>query len=619
MRKKKTTEDSYWIPIGIWNLNEVFTTESISPISFYGIRDFGNPVNRSQEKIEDVNNLILFSDMVKSDILLNISTELLDKNRLIEIPKDKNVKMKLKSFEYSQTIYLKKNLFKVYFASQHSLKEFLNNTFLLLEVKTINKYYRADNHVESTFIVDEKINNNKQKAFYQSKFLSDKQYLQPFFDKAFNQIKGLTYGYLMGSIGSFDDKEQGLVTDLTNLKNAIGSIHTDIVLSELYSNLWFLNIRKRVKDCSKRYFDVFNQNTAVFDTLLLRLEEVDNLNKERCSDLGNQKSSNYMHEYEQIQEDLEKLRGELCKFKSKHDIISKREELQHIKNQEKQNGESKNKKREYFKKDTPECERKKRLEQIIEEFEKNPEYTQYKEKIKRLEEQIKNYQFGCTQYDTSIKEQFNRMSEYIHDLLRKATNYFISKNNKTTEFPDISFGFDIKRLSEYYSTNNKKYTDFSIQLSKEFVDKFSMGDQILLTVTLNAVLSFPQGRLGNYSEENILNILISIGKELSDSPEKTILREYYKYRKEEPNTFNFPETHVLANLIVFLMKLQGHEQINKMLVVKNVSHKQIAFMFYGAYVGFANMPKTFTNIIFNSNNENMFEYIDNYLFNNYLK
>jgi hypothetical protein len=252
---------------------------------------------------------------------------------------------------------------------------------------------------------------------------------------------------------------------------------------------------------------------------------------------------------------------------------------------------------------------------VIEEFEKRPEY----DKIKGLEEQVKNYQFGYTQYDTSINEQFNRISEQTHDLVKKATNFFLSKNNKTDDFADISFKFDIDKMTDYYVNSCQEYTDFSIQLPQSFKDKFSETEQNLLKVTLNVVLAFPQGRLGNYSEENILDILINIGKELPDSPEKTILREYYKYRKAEMDTFTFPQNQVLANLIVFLMKLQGHEQINKMLVAKNVLHKQIAFMFYGAYVGFANMPKTFTNVIFDSNNEKMFEFTDNYLFNNYLK
>jgi hypothetical protein len=67
------------------------------------------------------------------------------------------------------------------------------------------------------------------------------------------------------------------------------------------------------------------------------------------------------------------------------------------------------------------------------------------------------------------------------------------------------------------------------------------------------------------------------------------------------------------------MKLQGHNQINKMLINKDIHYKQIAFMLYGAYTGFANLPKTFTNLIFDSDNRKLQDYIDDYLFKNILK
>ena len=104
-RKKTSEKNSLWLPIELWNLNELFTTESISPISFYRERNFGNPVNRNQGIIEDTNNLILFDEAVENSILLEVSNTLLDSNFLTEIKSSK--KGKLKSFEYSKTIYLK--------------------------------------------------------------------------------------------------------------------------------------------------------------------------------------------------------------------------------------------------------------------------------------------------------------------------------------------------------------------------------------------------------------------------------------------------------------------------------------------------------------------------------
>ncbi|WP_433896562.1 hypothetical protein [Sphingobacterium mizutaii] len=605
--KNQSEEKRLWMPIHLWNLNELFTTESISPLSFYEERNFGNPVNRNQETIEDINNLILFDNIVKSSILLSISTTLLDTNCLKEIKSKK--KSNFKSFEYSKTIYLKKEHFKVYFNSEDKLNEFLNNAFMLLEVKTTNKY-KSDFSVINT--IPEKV------ALYQTQLLSNRNTFQIFFDKAFNQIKGLIYGYFIGSIGALDAKEQNLVSDLSKIKNAIGTIHTDIVLSEEYSGFWIINIRKQIKDCQNSYFQNFGKQSDVLDTLLLRLLEIDNLNKMRCDDLSIQKKPNYKNNFLKDQNSLEKIKQRLYKYENEHNITNLREELEQIKQEEKRKGEQKGKTREFFKIGTVEYDRKREIKQQISRFEENEEYQILKREVTQFEEQLKGYQFGFTQYDTSITEQFSRISEYLHEITKEATKYFLAKNNKSNIFPDLSFEFDINKLADYYFNQTEEYRDFSVVFPSTLSENFSETELQLLSIAVNSVLSKPQGRLGNFSEQNILEIIKDIGKQLPENSDKQTLRDYYEYRIGKNENFTFPENSVIANIIVFFMKLNGHDQINKMLVAKNISNRQVSYLLYGAYLGFANMPKTFTNIIFDSENNELLTYIDNYLHANYI-
>ncbi|MDR1198650.1 MAG: hypothetical protein LBK94_06515 [Prevotellaceae bacterium] len=608
MAKKKSTEKSFYIPVNVWNLNEIFTTESISPVSFYRERNFGNPVNRNQEKTEDINNLILFDNEVQSKILLKIIPDLLDLNCLTETKSSK--KEKLKSFEYSKTIYLKTGFFKVIFNSQANLNEFLNSTFMLLEVKAINKY-------KSEFIVNENVIKNK--TFYQSQILSNKNEKEPHFDKAFNQIKGLIYGYVIGLLGTLSDKEQELLTELTKLKNTVGGVHTEIALSETYSNYWLINIRKQIKDCHKIYFENFGKQPDVFDTLLLRLEEIDKLNKMRCETLAEQKEPEYKEQYYAALEDLEKAKRELYKYECQHEITQLKKELEEIETNQRAKSKAEGKKKAVYKKGSYEYERRKEIEKLISNFEKdNKEYEKLKNEVKDLRDEVRNFQFGVTQFDTSISEQFSRISEYLHEITKKSTTYFLSKNNKASNSPDISFDFDTQKLADYYFNRKIEYFDFGVKFSKSLTENLSESEQNLLAITINAIFAQPQGRLGNFSEQSILEIIENIGKHLPKGEYQDTLRDYYLYRIGKNDTFNFPENAVLANLIVFLMKLAGHEQINKMLVSKNIVHKEIAFMLYGAYIGFANMPKTFTNLIFDSENNKLQNLIDNYLFNNYL-
>lgn len=605
--KNISDEKSLWLPIDLWNLNELFTTESISPISFYRERNFGNPVNRNQGLIEDTNNLILFDEAVQNPILLKVSTALLDTDFLTAIRASK--KSNLRSYEYSKTIYLKKGQFNIYFNSNEILNEFLNNTFMLLEVKTTSKYKNELCILETA---------PEKKAFYQAKLISEKPTFQPLFDRAFNQIKGLIYGYIIGSIGTLAEKEQNLISDLSKLKNTIASVHTDIALSEQYSGFWLINIRKQLKDSQKSYFENFGKQSDVLDTLLLRLEEIDNLNKMRCDELSKQKSPSYKRDYEKELISLEKIKQKLYQYEEEHEITFLREELEEIKQEEKRNGELKGKTREYFKIGTEQYDRKQELKNLISRFEENEEYQILKREVNLYEERLRNFQFGLTQFDTSITEQFSRISEYLHEITKTTTNYFLSRNNKSNIFPDISFEISFSSLLDFYSKKTNNYNDFSVVFPKALSTNLKDSELELLTVTVNAILSKPQGRLGNFSEQNILEIIKDIGEHLPENANKKTLREYFKYRIGKNDSFDFPENSVMANIITFLMKLNGHDQINKMLVAKNIHNRQISFLLYGAYLGFANLPKTFTNVVFDSDNSELFSYIDNHLFNTYI-
>lgn len=580
MEKKKSI-NHLWMPISQWNLNEVFTTESISPISFYSVRDFGNPVTRNEGNFEDANYLVLFEERVSSEIIIEIYPDLIDKTELQDT--------KLGYFEYYKTIYLRSGSFKVHFGSEDNLKEFLNHQFMLLEVKTVNKY-----KLESFVISDNKAKKIK-KVSYQAKILSEQSEKEPFFDKAYNQIKGMIYGFVIGSLGSLGENEQGLVSDLTKLKNTIGGVHTDIALSDQYSYFWLFNVKKQIRDCEERFRkQIDNKTSDVFSTLILRLQEVDNLNKMRCEELSKQKSPSFKRDFDIVQDNLEKARKAVYLYECKHNITSLKEELEKIKQEERDRGKAKGKKREYYKKkENPEkYYRKQDLKNRIEEFEKDDfEYKELKNKVYTLEDRVKFFQQGGTQFDTSINEQFNRITEHLNDIVKRTNNYFLSKNNKENSLPDILFKIAPDSLTNHYFEKIKSYNDFAIQLPSTLLNEISKKEIELLIISLNAVLSFPQGRLGNYSEKGVLNIIAEIGKHLPDSDFKNSLRDYYAYRTAKSDNFAFPKNNILASIIVFFMKLQGHDQINKMLIAKGIHYKQIAFMLYGAYTGFANLPK----------------------------
>lgn len=67
----------YYIKTTSWNLLESFVSESLSPFSFYGQRDFGNNLSRHSDGIsERPNYLILSTKKMKGDYVLKIEVSI---------------------------------------------------------------------------------------------------------------------------------------------------------------------------------------------------------------------------------------------------------------------------------------------------------------------------------------------------------------------------------------------------------------------------------------------------------------------------------------------------------------------------------------------------------------
>ena len=68
---------------------------------------------------------------------------------------------------------------------------------------------------------------------------------------------------------------------------------------------------------------------------------------------------------------------------------------------------------------------------------------------------------------------------------------------------------------------------------------------------------------------------------------------------------------ILQSTLSFFVKPLGFEQIERYMLLKKFSHKAYAFMLWGAWIGFADMPKTFTNVLYQ--NDDVTRLIDNKL------
>ncbi len=623
MAKKQAKEKGYWIPIEPWNLNEIFTTESISPISFYGLRQFGNKVSRSTEKTEGGNYLILFTKKIHSDILLFVSEFSLDLTKdsyfkfsiKAQIPGKKT--SKLEAIGYHKTIFLRKGNFSIYFASKKIREQFESNTLLLLEVKTVSKYFNSE-YPKLVFCENTESLPRVIKLQYE---VSELKQDEPFRDKSINHIKGLIYGLMIGKIGAFSADEQNLMNLTQQLKNSIGGSRTNIVLSERYDNRWLISINAEIEKLKQLAQKVFpDQDQNALDSVQRRLFEIDSLNKERCIELEKQGKPDYKENYINIQHNLEVERNRLFAIEKNIGVSHLNNELDEIKEEEKKMGEAIGQTRKFFPKGSFQYNRKRELKTMIEDAELSPEYLQQKKTVESLTNDAKEFSFGFTKYDSNIDEQFNRVSDTLNGFFKAIKQKLTSEKNQTQQLIELDgLQLDHKKMWKHYQSGLETYIDAVLSLPKEITENISDEDLALCKVCINAILSIPQGYIGSISEQKIIKLIEMIGKQLPEGLNRQHLRSYYEYRTNRKSSFDFPESGIIRNLLVFLIKTNGYDQITKMMGNRGITRKDITFSFWGAFMGFPNLPKTFTNIIFESNNDLIFEHIDNYLFEYYIQ
>ena len=551
----------YYIEISSWNLLESFVTESISPFSFYSERNFGNNLSRylSGEK-ERANYLILSTKDLGGNISLIIDDSLIESSCLSPI---KGLKT---AFTYPKTIYFKKGLVSFRFSTPELRDSLIAESQILLEVKCLDKYL-------STFDVKSIESKNVKgiKAFSNPISYEKGAYVN--YDNKFNKIKGAIVGYARGQYTSSDEVSLLLQNNLRDIKNSFGGMNTQIMMSDVFDEN--SDLSERIRNSKEIYFMTVGVSNS-FDVLLDQYKEVINLAKMRSEEKkqsynNNQKKENLLKEKTYIED-------RISRIEESFNIIEVRKELDSIKALEKANGERVGKSRLYFKKDTVEYERKRQLKSIIEEFENgNAEYIQYKNRLYQIDQELND---DSNKFDNILSVIFTRISDILNDLIKNASSL---TNGGIVDLSHVSISDSLSLLS---NPDDSETCYFNI--------------------LLNCILNSTTAK--QLSEHSVLLVLEESAKKFKSTPLSmadsgkmilNTLREYWLYKNQRVDSFNIPEgMPVLQSIMSFFVKPLGFDQIERYMMIKKFSSKAYAFMLWGAWIGFADMPKTFTNVLY---------------------
>ena len=563
----------YYIEISSWNLLESFVTESISPFSFYSERNFGNNLSRylSGEK-EKSNYLILSTLDFGGDITLMIDESLIDKAYLSPI---KKFSVNL-VFTYPKTIYYKKGLVKIRFGSTTLRDSLIAESQILLEVKCLDKYIPYF-YVKSKSIEKKStITNLKEESF----LLERQSFIE--FDNAYNKIKGAIIGFVRGQYTSSDETNMKLRNELRDLKNSFGGMNTQIMMSDSY--IEYPDLHDKIDLCKKLYFSTIGETNS-FDVIVAQYNEVLKYAKLRSDDICRQESSYNIKRKEELLNERIEIENAIIQLEYSCQIHEAKKELEIIKFKEKANGEKEGRTRSYFKKGSKEYERKRELRDIIRGFEQeNADYIQLKKRLYQIDEEISN---DTNKYDAIISAIFIRISDILNDVIRNSSNL---SGKGVIDLSVVNVDSEEIYIDNTSENPEKSYFNILLKCIIDNTNKRQISEYYAIKILEESAKQFKNAPISrSVTGEKILNTL----------------RSFWAYKNQRTDEFSIPnDTPVLQSIMAFFIKPLGFEQIERYMLMKNFQHKSYAFMLWGAWVGFADMPKTFTNVLYQNEEAN---------------
>lgn len=563
-------EKRYWIITSQWSLIDSMATESVSPHSFYCERSFGSDLSRYVEGSERANHLLLMTEEPKGDYAIQLSGDLIDSSLLM--PCNKKCTMLL----YPKSIHFRKGMVRFRFASEDLMKSFIAETDIMLEVKCTAKY-REDFYVSDS-------GSDFKEPDTTDRLALESQEVAIGRENSRNFIKGAVMGFARGCLINAEKQE---VTDyriaLNALKNSLTGMHTRLLVdSDYLPDMSFIGQIESVEQLHRKAFgkeiNSFKVMTKLFTDLLGIL-------KERHQELQMMKGPGHAAMIRSLEAEMEQTLREVERIELDSNINEYVRELDMIKAEEERMGRAAGKSRQYFPKGSAERARKEYLKSVIEDFKKNNSvYRELTGRVSQIKSRLSEIAMGTTKYDGALAPAFNSLSDVIVDLMEH-----IRKDSPAAEVdlscfslsPEGNLGICTKGFSE--------------------------AEAEYYTLLLKAALAHPLTELRPLSFKDIMDVLLSSAKEYSSSsrtigtPEGQAIRNallaLWKYRNNQPGgEIIFPEgMDLMAAVMAFLVKGNDFQQMERYAANRGIRNMQYALALQGAMVGFASLPRTFTD------------------------
>lgn len=558
-------DNKYWIPVLSWNLLESMTTESISPFGFYLSRHFGNDVRRFVDtKNEAVQYLLVYKTQPDCDYAIQIDKSSIEDQELI---------IRKEYVLCPKTVYFRHGKVKFFFRSQELLDKFIADASILLEVKGIEQY--KDDFVVGT--------GKKGGLTYKIKDeLSFTEYENLEKDDSINACRGALTGYVRGETITADPRQQELLLRMINFNNDMAGLNTDIMVNDSFIPDGE-EYAKELHECEQEYKDMGMKDTFSFSIIGDMLKEIVKLCQQKSEELKSLQfncSSEEQKELGKLQIQKETINSSLKQYKEQKKELKK--QLDRIKALEVENGKAQGKQRKLFSKGTEEYSDKQRIKSALEKIKSDE--TPYIAKLHALNSSINdimariNSSNPYLKYNSAIESTFSSMSDTLDNLIT------------TIRTHAIETGVDMSELE----INNGKI------LLKGPAQE---ADIYCFNQLLSFLLEDRENKKRIVPENFIISLIVRLGKNLAGKQGLngagdilTDMRSLWLYKSHKSATFNLTTgSEIMRSVYSFLLKYQGFEQIDRFMMNRHYTRKSLAFMLWGACIGYAAIPKTFTD------------------------
>lgn len=235
--------------------------------------------------------------------------------------------------------------------------------------------------------------------------------------------------------------------------------------------------------------------------------------------------------------------------------------------------------------------KKKYLSQLISSPESTP--------LQNLKNQIGQFVDSAI-YNSKSKVDLNKLNNDIKDTLYELDKH-ISKLNQNRQ--------SLKSVSLAGLDYNIQTDEISISSNFQGLNDREIKDMVLIT---NVILKFSEKGKSPLQKEITLQIVKHVGGIFSKDGKETLL---YQYLNNEVDSYQFEKVSnpVMKNFVAFIFNNESLEKLENFINTKNVEKDWIAYSFWGAFNGFANLSGNFTKYIFSKGGEDMQRYMDQFL------